>query len=91
HHYIDFIAYEKSFETWEDSYKPLYEWVESHLDKMQIDGEISGQYGISHLSNLVIGLIEHSAENFFLYQKNPQDQTESKKQLKVFVLQALKP
>lgn len=60
------FAYDQSFSTWEEIYRPYYEWLEDALHIILERDEGSTSNSLSHLSNFIVGLVEHGAETCYL-------------------------
>ena len=54
------LAFDDSFELWEEAYRPYYEWIEAQL---KYDPGLSSKRAFVKLS---VGVIENSAESFCL-------------------------
>lgn len=60
------LAFDDSFELWEEAYRPYYEWLEAQL---------KAHPGLSSkraFVKLIVGVIENSAENFYLFNQHEQ-------------------
>ncbi|WP_100372953.1 TetR family transcriptional regulator [Bacillus sp. FJAT-45037] len=60
------IAYYDSFQRWEDIYRPYYKWLEQKLEEAMGQNEIPRRDSVAHQASFIIGLIEQSAETFYL-------------------------
>lgn len=56
------FAYDQSFATWEEIYRPYYTWLENALALILPQTQVS----FSHLANFIIGLVEHGAETCYM-------------------------
>ncbi|HSR05213.1 MAG TPA: TetR family transcriptional regulator [Proteiniclasticum sp.] len=82
-------AYYSSFREWEDLYIPYYDWL---TEKLCLYGEknlLKKTYDLSYLSNFIIGLLEHGAEQVYLMETKGFHEQSSKDQLKTFIYEAI--
>lgn len=82
-------AYYSSFREWENLYIPYYDWVTEHLSLYEKKGQLKKAYDLSYLSNFIIGLLEHGAEQVYLMETQGFDGLSSKEQLKMFIYEAI--
>lgn len=82
-------AYFSSFREWEKLYIPYYEWVREHLATYQEIGLLKSGYDLNYLSNLIIGLLEHGAEQVYLMETKGFNEESSKEQLNTFIYEAI--
>lgn len=61
-------AYYSAFNEWDDLYIPYYQWLLEKLKFYQGRGDISKDYDLSYLSNYIVGLLEHGAEQHYLFE-----------------------
>ncbi|HAE63131.1 MAG TPA: TetR/AcrR family transcriptional regulator [Eubacteriaceae bacterium] len=85
------FAYDNSFETWDNIYRPYYVWLESCLKALSNDMLLSIEMDYAYLSNFVVGLVEHSAESVYLSNSSKEDIRRSKQQLLKFLFHTLSP
>ncbi|MBF7097198.1 TetR family transcriptional regulator [Alkalibacter mobilis] len=83
------FAYDKTFDTWEEIYRPYYTWVEEILSDFQSENWIHSKCSVSNLANFVIGLIEHGAENFFMTTLGSNSVETVKNDLLIFLTDSL--
>jgi AcrR family transcriptional regulator len=58
---------------WETIYAPFYEWVNAFLAKGKTSGLIRESLHTKRTTKMVIGLIESTAEQLYLYDTNQKD------------------
>lgn len=85
------IAYYDSFQRWEDIYRPYYEWVELKLQEAMEKKEIPPLSVLSYQAKLIIGIIEQSAETYYLASDPTKDENVDiyKEELFQFIKRAL--
>lgn len=81
----------KQIQNWETIYKPIYEWLEDCLEKLKDTDQISPLINSANFSRIIIGTIESSAEQVYLFdtEKNEKDIKNYKKSLFKFIYKAL--
>lgn len=73
------------FETWEEIYKPYYDYVAKKLDTFNV----AVVKDASTTANYIIGLLEHAAENY-VFSKTPRpDLNDAKQNITFFIKRAL--
>jgi len=82
-------AYYSSFREWENLYIPYYDWVKEKLSLYREKDRLKEAYDLNYLSNFIIGLLEHGAEQVYLMETKGFDGTGSKEQLKMFIYEAI--
>ncbi|HCW73278.1 MAG TPA: TetR/AcrR family transcriptional regulator [Clostridiaceae bacterium] len=82
-------AYYSSFREWENLYIPYYAWVREKLSHYDSKGQLKKAYDLEYLSNFIIGLLEHGAEQVYLMETKGFDGESSKEQLKMFIYEAI--
>ncbi|HSL85470.1 MAG TPA: hypothetical protein VK861_00885, partial [Bacteroidales bacterium] len=82
-------AYYSSFREWEDLYIPYYDWVTEKLSLYEKKGLLKKAYDLSYLSNYIIGLLEHGAEQVYLMETKGVNEKSSKEQMKMFIYEAI--
>ncbi|SHE96274.1 TetR family transcriptional regulator [Alkalibacter saccharofermentans] len=85
------FAYDNSFETWENIYRPYYSWLETSLNSLKEKSLLTIEMNYSYLANFVVGLIEHGAESVFLSNTSVEEKNRSKEQLLRFLNHTLEP
>jgi AcrR family transcriptional regulator len=85
------FAYDNSFETWENIYRPYYSWLETSLKSLKEKSLLTIEMNYSYLANFVVGLIEHGAESVFLSNSSAEEKNRSKEQLLRLLNHALEP
>lgn len=77
------FAYDDRFEMWESIYRPYYEWLATRLPA-------STPYsGKEELARLIIGLIEHASESYYLSNQQQTDVATAKENVRVMITRAL--
>ncbi|MFH5835418.1 TetR family transcriptional regulator [Proteiniclasticum sp. C24MP] len=82
-------AYYSSFKEWENLYIPFYAWLTEKLSFYREKNLILKSFDLSYLSNFIIGLLEHGAEQVYLMETENFQETRSKEQLKTFIYEAI--
>ncbi|WP_158282291.1 TetR family transcriptional regulator [Salipaludibacillus keqinensis] len=83
------MAFYHSFETWDNIYKPYYEWLEVQFKELRSKSLLTDKGSIPYLANFTVGLVEHGAESFYLSHASAGDPNRSKKELVEFLTKAL--
>lgn len=83
------MAYYQSFELWEEIYQPYYHWVEDRLAFLRDKGEVQPKGNLKYLANFTVGILEHGAENHYLFQDQEESLIQSKEEVKGFLYRAL--
>ncbi|EZH66066.1 TetR family transcriptional regulator [Bacillaceae bacterium JMAK1] len=77
-------------QQWEEIYEPFYEWLGDVLEKAIKREEVRQEMNAKRTAKLLIGTIETSAEQAYLYdQTDEKEIDEQKKELRTFINQAL--
>ncbi|MBB6448731.1 AcrR family transcriptional regulator [Geomicrobium halophilum] len=76
---------------WEAIYAPLYEWMNELLDQAKASGIIRHSLHTERTTKMIIGLIESTAEQVYLYDDCKQEETVrlQKQELLEFISHAL--
>lgn len=75
---------------WEMIYDPIYSWINDRLERFKEQGSIRASVRTVYASRLVLGLIETSAEQNYLYAPtDSQSVQEYKEELRLFLFAAL--
>lgn len=61
-------AYYSAFNEWDELYLPYYQWLLEKLRFYQGRGDIATDYDLGYLSNYIVGLLEHGAEQYYLFE-----------------------
>lgn len=77
------------FNEWENLYIPYYQWLRKKLLFYQAQGTLNAFYDLDYLSNFVIGLLEHSAEQMYLFERKASQENISKENIKQFIYKAI--
>lgn len=84
------LAIENTLSEWERIYNPYYSWLANLIENGIKEGVIRQDVEPMVASRMVIGLIESSAEQVYLFNKLDQSLPEHQEQLFTFIQQALK-
>ncbi|GAK00406.1 transcriptional regulator, TetR family [Geomicrobium sp. JCM 19055] len=77
-------------QQWEEIYEPFYEWLGDVLENAIKREEVRQEMNAKRTAKLLIGTIETSAEQAYLYdQTDEKEIDEQKKELRTFINQAL--
>ncbi|GAK08556.1 TetR family transcriptional regulator [Geomicrobium sp. JCM 19038] len=77
-------------QQWEEIYEPFYEWLGDVLENAIRREEVRQEMNAKRTAKLLIGTIETSAEQAYLYdQTDEKEIDEQKKELRTFINQAL--
>jgi AcrR family transcriptional regulator len=81
----------KQVNDWETIYQKIYKWLEGCIDHLKDIDRISSRIDSAHLSRIIIGTIESSAEQVYLFaeEKNEEDISGYKASLKQFIYNSL--
>ena len=82
-------AYYNSTSHWDKLYIPYFEWLSNRLAAYQNASQCKKEYPPDVLANLVVGLIEHSAEQDTVFKHEYTLNKDSKQVLKHLLTQAL--
>ncbi|MFS0781068.1 TetR family transcriptional regulator [Bacillus sp. 1P06AnD] len=83
------LAFDNSFDRWEEIYKPYYTWLEEQLQRAVEQKEITADIHIKRTGKILIGLIEDAAERYYLGNDRVESLAEQKQELKRFIHGAL--
>ncbi|HEY4552908.1 MAG TPA: TetR family transcriptional regulator [Bacillaceae bacterium] len=84
------LASTEHIREWETVYEPFYTWMREFLEMAKAAGSIRGTIQAERTSKLMIGLIESSAEQIYLYDYKQDDQAAGhKEELMDFLKHAL--
>ena len=87
-------AYYSAFNEWDELYLPYYQWLLEKLRFYQERGDILKDYDLGYLSNYIVGLLEHGAEQYYLFEgvlSQAESNLEiSKRTMNNFIYNALK-
>ncbi|MFE8698341.1 TetR family transcriptional regulator [Cytobacillus sp. FJAT-53684] len=65
---------------WETVYEPFYSWISQFLHEAKVAGNIRDSIHVERTAKLVIGLVESSAEQVYLYDAKQDDQASIQKE-----------
>ncbi|SDC81296.1 DNA-binding transcriptional regulator, AcrR family [Terribacillus halophilus] len=77
-------------ENWEDIYEPLYDWIENKLMQGQKNGYVRQFNNTRSVAKILIGTIESSAEQLFMYNDSDSNLKVHKEELIDFLCIAIK-
>lgn len=80
------MSYYHSLESWEAIYDPYYQWLEKIFEQFQETGDLQNRPDTATMVQFTLGIIEHSAETFYLFKRNNEDVVKIKKDLVEFIL-----
>lgn len=84
------LAQSEHLKQWESIYSPFYDWMCSFLQQSIEKGEIRKNINSARTSRILIGLIESTAEQLYLYDSPSHDEIEAQyKELVEFTKSAL--
>ncbi|MGX1461281.1 tetracycline repressor-like protein [Bacillus thuringiensis] len=69
------LAYDHSFDKWEDAYAPYYQWLEDELQKAVKRGQIKGRIN-QNIVRMIINSLELAAETYY-FTRNEKKESES--------------
>lgn len=85
------LAQSEHLKQWESIYSPFYDWVFNLLEESLQKGEIRRNVNCARTSRILIGLMESTAEQLYLYDSPTQEEIEAQfKELILFTKSALK-
>lgn len=84
------MSYYHSLESWETIYDPYYLWLEGMVGKYHESGEIRNSLESRTLVQFILGIIEHSAETYYLFKRKNEDVKKLKEDLLDFILAGVK-
>ncbi len=84
------LAQTQHVREWEMIYTPVYEWMISFLNTAIESGEINSSVNPDYMSKMLVGLIESSAEQVYLYEEQiSPNVSNTKKELLLFIQRGL--
>ncbi|MEG0383569.1 TetR family transcriptional regulator [Solibacillus cecembensis] len=85
------LAQSEHLKQWESIYSPFYDWMYIFLQQSMEKGEIRKNINCARTSRILIGLIESTAEQLYLYDSPSNDEIKAQyKELVEFTKSALK-
>lgn len=76
---------------WETIYKPLYDWVFVAIEEGQVQREVDALLDAKVLARIIIGAIESTAEQLYLFDESPAIEVEHvKRNLLQFIVNGLR-
>lgn len=79
-----------ALQEWEKIYEPYYRWMDRLLEEAVRNKEIRPCIRIRITSKMLIGVMEESAEQVYLFDKHYDGSREYREELKLFIIQGLK-
>lgn len=73
------LASSEHLKEWEAVYAPFYEWISEKLAAAKQEGAIRQSVKPERTARMIIGLIESTAEQVFLYTHHDEDEAEKQK------------
>lgn len=84
------LTQSEHLQEWESIYSPLYDWLEQLLDKAKQAGSIRSTVKTGFTARIMVGAIESTAEQIYLYNQHGSEHAEAHKQeLLSFITNAL--
>ncbi len=84
------LTQSEHLQQWETIYTPLYDWLSNRLEQAKQTGEIRNSLRSDSTARIMIGTIESTAEQLFLYnQEDSGYVNEHKQELIIFLTNAL--
>lgn len=85
------LAQSEHLKQWESIYSPFYDWMNAFLQQLSEEGKIRKNINCARTSRILIGLIESTAEQLYLYDSPTEDEIEAQyNELVEFTKSALK-
>ncbi|WP_308215390.1 TetR family transcriptional regulator [Sinobaca sp. H24] len=79
-----------ALQEWEKIYEPYYRWMDGLLEEAVRNKEIRPGIRIRITSKMLIGVMEESAEQVYLFDEHYDGSREYREELKLFIIQGLK-
>lgn len=79
-----------ALQEWEKIYEPYYRWMDGLLEEAVRNKEIRPGIRIRITSKMLIGVMEESAEQVYLFDEQYDGSREYREELKLFIIQGLK-
>ena len=73
------LASTEHIREWESVYAPFYEWISDKLEAAKKEGAIRQSIKPDRTAKLIIGLIESTAEQVFLYAQHDESEADTQK------------
>ena len=86
---LSFYILKNGFDRWEEIYRPYYDWLENKLVTAVEEGSLETRVELSHLTRMIINLVEDTAETDYLSNKEEELIEESKRQVLLFLKSSL--
>ncbi|MEH6943021.1 TetR family transcriptional regulator [Bacillus sp. JJ722] len=83
------LAFEYSFERWEEIYTPYYQWFESKLQIAKDHNEVRKSLPLKSTVKMITGVIEDAAERYYLAYDQSETLEEQKQELATFIFSAI--
>ncbi|WP_042346204.1 TetR family transcriptional regulator [Bacillus massiliigorillae] len=83
------LAFEYSFERWDEIYAPYYQWFEEKLQIAKTNNEVRQNLQLKRTVKMLTGVIEDAAERYYLARDHSESLEEQKQELAIFIYNAL--
>lgn len=74
------LASTEHIREWESVYAPFYEWISEKLEAAKIAGAVRQSIKPDRTAKIIIGLIESTAEQVFLYAQHDESEADRQKE-----------
>lgn len=74
------LASSEHIRQWEAVYQPFYEWISHFLQTAKEEGVVRSNLNIESTAKIVIGLVESTAEQIYLYDHTDEDKAKQQKE-----------
>ena len=74
------LASTEHIREWESVYAPFYEWISEKLEAAKREGAIRQSVKPNRTAKLIIGLVESTAEQVFLYAQHDESEADRQKE-----------
>ena len=76
---------------WEQIYAPYYQWIRQRLEALQKDGLVHPELDPVYTANFLVGVLEHTAEDHYLFGADPEQTDRVRTELWRFLRRAIQP
>ncbi|WP_153730550.1 TetR family transcriptional regulator [Sporosarcina obsidiansis] len=74
------LASTEHIREWESVYAPFYEWISGKLEAAKLEGAVRQTIKPDRTAKIIIGLIESTAEQVFLYAHHDESEADRQKE-----------